>query len=820
MQLPMSFLRNPVAAAVSLSIFTSLSFSTYAQEDPVQELATTKVESENSEVEVKTLGPLDLRTSTRSDLSEALSIIPSLRIDNTASSSTRQGDIKPAEFSIRGAAPYQNNIQLDNSSIDSLLDPAKVLRPGESPGYSQVSGHSQSIFIDPEFLSSIEVIDSNASAKEGGFTGGVIKAKTRGYQGENTFSVSHRMTKDSWTEFHIDKAQLANFEEGAAQLPTGTPGKFQPNFDKSETSLSGTFRAGDIGFFVGYSEKRSEITQKRTSELATMSDFEYFLETGNVFKRGDEDKLDSESRYFTVRADALNVPYDLYATFSYSDFSEDSFLVNFFNSDFASEVRGYNFSVNYGDDFGATRVDSTVALNLSDNSRDAQINTFDKYIGRSIYTENAYIGNFGDLENEQERLSASLDFDTELNGNHNLLYGLEIDHVRLRQSRSEDYVYTEYAPTDRTLISGVPYAEHHVYREAVYGAGDIGFNETNFSAYGEIKGESESLFYSGGLRASRDAWLGNTNLAPRLSGGMYLADDESLSVEVGANRYYGKSFLSYRLRDEEKKFVTVREREETYNPDSPFNEFSGEDKWLPSDLNTPYDDEYSIGLSSSQFSGIAKIEFVVRKGRDQIRTDYNSEDDTYQYVNSGESDTRQIDVSWRSPTYNWLSSDWRVNAGVSWMDTETDAQYLDGGYGKATNPDEEIIFDGKRMMRVDLPADDYASPISANIDVIMQAFDNRLSMTNSFGYTNGYQYLSSAGTDEATGLKNYETVDQGTTFNWNLGVEYQLFAGNNSPYVSLDVINLTDKSNVLRYEQGTQLFSLGRQFWVEVGYRF
>ena len=154
------------------------------------------------------------------------------------------------------------------------------------------------------------------------------------------------------------------------------------------------------------------------------------------------------------------------------------------------------------------------------------------------------------------------------------------------------------------------------------------------------------------------------------------------------------------------------------------------------------------------------------------------------------------------------------------MDTETDAQYLDGGYGKATNPDEEIIFDGKRMMRVDLPADDYASPISANIDVIMQAFDNRLLMTNSFGYTNGYQYLGRAGTDEATGLKNYETVDQGTTFNWNLGVEYQLFAGSNSPYVSLDVINLTDKSNVLRYETGTQLFSLGRQFWVEVGYRF
>lgn len=819
MQLPMSFLRNPVAVAVSLSILSSLSFSVYAQEEQVQELATTKVESEESETDVKTLGPLDLRTSTRSDLSEALSILPSLRIDNTASSSTRQGDIKPAEFSIRGAAPYQNNIQLDNSSIDSLLDPANTLRPGDTPSRTQVSGHSQSIFIDPEFLSSIEVIDSNASAKEGGFTGGVVKATTRGYQGKTRFSVSHRMTKDSWTEFHIDEAQLANFEEGAAQLPTGTPGKFQPNFDKSETSLSGTFRAGDIGFFVGYSEKRSEVTQKRTAEYILVSDFDYFLETGNVFKRGGEDELKSESRYFTVRADALDVPYDLYATFSYSDYSEDSFLINFLNSDFTSEVTGYNFSVNYGDDFGATRVDSTVALNMSDNSRDTEVSKLDNYKGRSVYAQ-AFFGNYGSLESEQERLSASLDFDTELNENHNLLYGLEVDHLRLQQTRAEDFVDSTYYPNDSSLTGTVPYEQHHLYREATYAAGDIGFNETNLSAYGELKGRNEALFYSAGVRASRDAWLGNTNVAPRLSGGLYLADDESLALQVGASRYYGKSFLSYRLRDEEKKFVTVREREEFYNPDAPFNESAGTDKWLPNDLKTPYDDEYSVGLVSSQLYGKTKVEFVVRRGRDQIRTDYNSEDETSQYVNSGESDTKQVDVSWRSPTYNWLSSDWRVNAGVSWMDKDTDAQYFRGGYGHATKPNEEVIFNGERVRRVELPADDFASPVSANIDVIMQAFNKRLSMTNSFAYTNGYQYLNRAGTDEATGLPNYETVDQGTTFNWNLGVEYQLFADGNSPYVSLDVINLTDKSNVLRYEQGTQLFSLGRQFWIEVGYRF
>lgn len=828
------FSPSPIALAIYVSLSGSVLMTGTADaaqtnsltdEEPVQELAVTRVDEQSDETELSELSAVDIRVATRSDLSEALSIIPSVRVSNTASTSTQQGDLKPAEFSIRGAAPYQNNIQLDNSSIDSLLDPANKLRFGDYPSRTSVSGHSQSLFIDPDFLSSLVVIDNNASAKEGSFTGGVVKATTRGYQGSSEFSFSHRITKDSWTEFHIDPTQLDEFEEGADQRPTGVPGRYQPNFDKSESSVSGAFRAGDIGYFVGLSEKRSEITQKSSMTIAATSDLDYFLDTGHAFKPAGDTDLHSHSRYLTVRADLLDADYDLYATLSVSDFEEESLLMNFVNSGFTSDITGYNLSVNYGDDFGNTRVDSNLSINISDNRRDADLNEMNEYNGRNFYTDGSFFGAYGDLETQQERLSWAVDFVTPLGGDGlRFNYGAKVDHVRLKQHRPYDYVDSEYYPSSPDLNSGlagpVPYEEHHLYRRVVYGAGDIGFNETNLAVYGELAAKSDNGFYRAGLRVDRDAWLGNNNLSPRLSGGLYLDDEQSLTLEAGVNRYYGKSFLSYRLRDEEKKNVVVTERESVYDSSAPLNTFAANDQWISSKLDTPYNDEYMVGIKSANFSGAIGLNLVIRDGKDQIRTQYNSDDDTYRYLNSGESYTEQADLYWRSERYEWLQADWLINATLSWMDSETDAQYLNGGYGQTEDATEEVLFNGERIRRVELPADDFATPISANVDVIAQFFSNRLHVRNGFSFTNGYQYLNRFETDEQTGLDSYRIEDQGSTFNWDLGIEYALFGSESSPYLRLDVVNVTDNDNVVRYEQGTQLFSLGRQFWLEVGYRF
>jgi len=813
----------PISLALSISLSTFSGNAFAKQENNIQELALTKLE-DSTKTDNLVLSEIDTQSTARNDLSEAISIIPSVRIANTASSSLQQSDIKPVEFSIRGAAPYQNNIQLDNATIDSFLNPAYKLSAGGTPSRTQVSGHSQSIFIDSRLLGDIEVIDSNASAKEGGFTGGVVKANTRGYEGKNTFNISHRITNDSWTEFYIDPAQVELFEDGAAQLPVGSPGQFQPSFDKSETLLSGTTRVDNIGLFVGYSEKRSETTQKQDTIFALFDDTDYFLETGNVFRRTNETRLDSKSQFFTVRADLLESSYDLYTTFAYSNYYADSFLINYADSEFQSEIKGYNLAVNYGDNFDNTRVDLVLAANISDNVRDTKLNTFDNYNGRSIYTGTALNGNFGDLENNQKVLSSDLNFITSWTEKTAFHYGLSFKYIRAEQHRAEDFVDSTYYPDSPTKLSGiagnVAYEDHNLYREVTYGAGDIGDSINTYAAYGEITGDIDRFFYRTGLRIERDGLFNNTNIAPRFSAGFFFKEDKSLKAELGLNRYYGKSFLSYILRNEEKQFVSSRIRESRYDASSPIVAEDIIDNWLPNELKSEYDDEIVLKFSLVKNYGTFALNLISRKGKDQVRTDYNNDDKTYTYTNHGASKSSEAEVLFLSNKYNWRATSWTINGSVSIVDRESDAQYLDGGYGVSSDALEEVIFEEKKILRTELPASDFAVPLRAKIDVVTSALNDQLQVRNSFSHSNNYEYLGRDGTDSDTGLKKFAVIEQGSTFSWDLSLTYDFFENDNSAYVKLDIINVTNSDNIIRGSEGFALYGLGRQYWAEIGYRF
>lgn len=351
------------------------------------QLPSATIVAEAEAADVKVLQKMDMRSGLRNDLAEALTMIPSVRVADSASSSLQQGDLKPAEFSIRGAAPYQNKIMLDGASIDSMLDPANK---ESASNYTSVAGHSQSIFIDQRFVKELKVIDVNASAEEGSFTGGIVKAETQSYNGSDTFDISHRRTQDSWTRFHVDKQQQDEFGDGAAQLPAGIPGEFQPNFKKSESAVSGSTRVGDLGVFMGLSEKRARIKQKQLIKL----DFDQFFETGKLFATSDEKSLDRHSRYAVIRTDLLERDYELNASLAYSDFSEDSFLINYLNSDFSGKHNGLNLSVNFAQDIGITKMDLNVNAGTSADERNFKENTLDQYKQTSIY-ESAVLGGYG-----------------------------------------------------------------------------------------------------------------------------------------------------------------------------------------------------------------------------------------------------------------------------------------------------------------------------------------------------------------------------------------------------------------------------------------
>ena len=76
------------------------------------------------------------------------------------------------------------------------------------------------------------------------------------------------------------------------------------------------------------------------------------------------------------------------------------------------------------------------------------------------------------------------------------------------------------------------------------------------------------------------------------------------------------------------------------------------------------------------------------------------------------------------------------------------------------------------------------------------------------------------GKDPATGLQRYDIEKQDNTLRWDLSTRLRLLPGDHSPYVGVDVLNVTDSRNIVSNQAGVQLFGVGRQYWLEVGYDF
>ena len=64
----------------------------------IQDNKVTKVEDSTKAADSNTLLPIEIRIGQRSNLSESLSLLRSVRIENTVSSNNRQGDIRLAEL--------------------------------------------------------------------------------------------------------------------------------------------------------------------------------------------------------------------------------------------------------------------------------------------------------------------------------------------------------------------------------------------------------------------------------------------------------------------------------------------------------------------------------------------------------------------------------------------------------------------------------------------------------------------------------------------------------------------------------------------------
>lgn len=195
-------------------------------------------------------------------LTELLKNNPNVQFSNTADSSLSGGELEPETVSFHGEKFYNNNFMIDGLSNNNNIDPISTSgtagKLGDlASGYNAwdlPAGGEQSLWIDSHLLDSLEVFDSNISAKYGNFVGGVIDAKIKDPDFKQPSGrISWRSTRDNWASFHLDEKIKDDFKKVDFTY-------YQPKFTKNFYSTNYNQPLIDkINILLSYNRSESEI---------------------------------------------------------------------------------------------------------------------------------------------------------------------------------------------------------------------------------------------------------------------------------------------------------------------------------------------------------------------------------------------------------------------------------------------------------------------------------------------------------------------------------------------------------------------------------
>ena len=397
----------------------------------------------------------------------------------------------------------------------------------------------------------------------------------------------------------------------------------------------------------------------------------------------------------------------------------------------------------------------------------------------------------------------------------------------------------------------------------IYAEDDIAF---------DLKGAGE-LNVRFGLRLDGDDYMSKHTLAPRFSLN-YLApwskEGFASQATFGMNRYYGRNLLSYRMYDSDNATQTLKYYTRP-NAQSPWQEVQGSDPisdTIFSSLNIPYDDEIMLGLSQSLEKFSVSLKYIYRDGKDQIMrvrkdsstpTPAGHSSQSWIYNNDGTSKTHIITLSIQNlkPIETWDISHFylfafdytNVKRGYNplMLSTDYNGDYID---------DKEVLYDGNLIRFRDRPVENFVRPWTIRLSTThtFSLARTKWVWNNFFRYRDGYErmVLLNPPRVNANGVvirpasegwnPNYATKDQYAkarfkgAFTWDMRVGFEVDAWRgNSLYVNLDIYNVLNTKNMSTLGAGSAaldsgiadaaygsaiIYETGRQFWLQVGYRY
>lgn len=751
--------------------------------------------------------------------------IPGLQFSEEALDADQLSELRPESLSISGGRAYENLFTLDGISFSSRIDPANR----NHSAVNDVSGHDQGLFIDSELIESLEVHRSNIPAQYSGFTGGVVNMETRQPDSDRIKgSVFYGVTRSEWVNYRvfIEEPDDENIE------PADPPNK--PEFKRERMGAT---------LNLPFSNKQGGVLISGTRSLATTSDIS-FNQTKN--QQQENTNLLVKSNY------AFNDRVDLDASINLSPFEHQLFISNVKDSDYrltgdgaSLQARLQYYGFNWDHSF-------RLGFNYQENSRQAPehfynwANTHDRNWGSQASLVSSREGGFGDLHKFSSRSQAQWLAKREgywgQNESWQTRLGVDLSYQTSGFERQETtYIYQNPVTNSQIQCRGASdcvQGQQYFTQRQVYAAQSVEVGLADLGAHLEFSPSYKRLSARLGVRYDRDRFLDQDNWAPRLSLNTDVFGNRKTLINLGANRYYSSSLLTYKLREaSEPHYEEYRGASSNIIRDWQEDVGAGRYRYRFDEAVTPYADEITLGfIQQLAFKnvdlGSLSFNATQRWGKNEFsRTSTETQEDGYRYYlmnNDGSSEYWGISLGWKLERENTRV---QINATTS-RTTTTNADY-DTAIDNEGHSDW-VLLDGERVRRgeLDILREDFARNWIINAAASHRLHD-RLQLSANIRYLGATPRIYNTNRSRRTGLitlpngevlpevlevytkdtrKAVTQVDLKTSFNYPFSEEHRLT-------VEIESKNIFNQ-RTHRVPPGQAGIEAGRSWWLMLRYSF
>ena len=799
------------------------------------------------EVGKTTYSKEDLQNTPNSQktITDFLKVNPNVQFSNKALAGGQQGELSAAEVSINGALFYENKFLLNNVNIGNSMNPAD----GSGSSSADVGGGSLNANVNTDLICELEVLDSNVSAEYGGFTGGVIKAKTcapKTEVGKVHGSLSYDYTSSDWTKFSF----LSEDERG--KFDDNTDSNYQKDFVKQGASATVYGRASDkVAISLSAARRWSDIDLKSR-----------FSDTLDYNQTRQEDNF-SGNLYYDINENN-KLKFGLY----YQNSEKNQYNPMMLNSGYQNNKENLSFEAEHEYKFTGGVLTQSVVIQKQDNQRDSDSNisiSWNASKDKNWSTGDNSEGGFGDLTMLQNSWEYNLKavFDEVKWGgvHHKFSAGAGYAHADAKWDRPED-AYSYFIPSKAYGGLGASTCTHadgslDQFCDLTYvGTGSVlgQYNATrNMSAAGTIEAQKDSwsafiedqmswndrIKMRIGVRQDYDSISKNYNVAPRANLQYFPFANESLGFTAGWNRYFSNNAFYTKLQDS-MNLLDSQEKRSSLDADwISDNKVKGTNV-KRSELDTPYTDEMMFAIHSNWKNWNTQLKYVHRDNKDQIRRNRISLspiEDVYDNTGSSKADTITLSIFNQKP-FELLGTKNQFNFGFDYTDVQRNFTTYDDNVKIDLTYQQYILYQGAIIDESTRPASNFAQPWTIRAGLTTQFDRIPLKITNFLRYRADHDAIiktSIPKADQVVGpdgnnvKSSYDMQSLGSSINWDLRASYDWKLGKNEMLTfGLTVNNVTNRHNKYASENTSSsnngasgVYSeAGRQFVADLTYKF